>query len=89
MSKAALIRALRTRLGMSQVRLAELATSGGYPMAREEVSKLERGSNRATSARTVGALAAAAGVAMGEMQKYLEGQTSLDALLEQNVAVEK
>lgn len=67
--------ALRKRLGLTQAEVAERAG-----LRRDEVTKVETGANKATSARVRDGLAQAFGLSVDELVRYLEGDTELDAL---------
>lgn len=70
------VRALRAAMRMGQ---AEFARQAG--LAREHLSNVERGANKAGSAAMRAALARGVGVGLEEMHAYLEGSLSLAGLL--------
>lgn len=67
--------ALRKRLGLTQAQVAERAG-----LRRDEVTKVESGANKATSARVRDGLARAFGLSVDELVSYLDGATELEAL---------
>lgn len=75
-TSAARIRALRKRLGYTQVRFGERC---GLPAAT--IAGFEGGHNRATSYAKRAALAKGAEVSVDRLAAYLDGQLALDGLL--------
>lgn len=75
MDVAKLARALRVRAGLTQDQVAERAG-----LRRDEVTKVENGTNRASSARVRGGLAQAFGLTPAELEGYLSGAVALEAL---------
>lgn len=67
--------ALRKRLGLTQAQVADRAG-----LRRDEVTKVETGANKATSARVRDGLARAFGVSVDDLVRYLDGALELDAL---------
>ena len=76
-------RELRVALSLSQEAFAERAG-----IDRGEVSKVERGENKVTSARMRDAFARAAGVTPDRLGDYLSGRLSLADLLRADVTHE-
>lgn len=68
-------KALRERLGLTQDQAAE---RGG--LRRDEVTKVERGTNKASTSRIREGLARAYGVTLDQLAGYLEGSLSLASL---------
>ena len=75
MDVAKLARALRVRAGLTQDQVAERAG-----LRRDEVTKVENGTNHASSARVRGGLAQAFGLTLAELEGYLSGAVALEAL---------
>ena len=67
--------ALRKRLGLTQAQVAERAG-----LRRDEVTKVEGGANKATSARVRDGLARAYGLSVDELLGYLDGAVELETL---------
>lgn len=78
MSIADLVRALRERLGLTQEDLAERAKAEHPSFDRVYVSKIEAGTNKATSAKMRDGLAAAFGLSRGDLEDYLSERISVD-----------
>jgi transcriptional regulator with XRE-family HTH domain len=70
------IRELRAALSLTQ---AEMAARGG--IAREHLSVIESGLNKASTVRVRRALAVAASVPNDDLDAYVEGRISIRALL--------
>jgi transcriptional regulator with XRE-family HTH domain len=72
------IRVMRVRLDLSQDAVAE--RSGGI-LKREEVSKVESGTNQARADRVRRGLAMAFGVTRDRLAAYLDGEIEVDEAL--------
>ena len=68
--------ALRTALGLTQAQIAD-----AMKVDRSLISKVEHGANQLTNAHTRGALARAAGVTVDQLDRYLDGDLAVGALL--------
>lgn len=68
------VRALRTRLGLTQEQLAERAG-----IRRQEANKIEVGKNQCSSARIQRGLAKGFGLPLDHLLAYLDARLPLDA----------
>lgn len=68
--------ALRTALGLTQVQIAD-----AMKVDRSLISKVEHRANQLTNAHTRGALARVAGVTVDQLDRYLDGDLAIGALM--------
>lgn len=85
MSVAERVKAIRERLDLTQVEVAE--RSGGA-VTQDIVAKLESGKNKGNGAQTRQGLASAFGLTLDTISAYLDGKIGLDDALQKTKSIE-